>query len=105
MTFTVTLKSRSPKPSKRFPLKITLDQSSPTVGDLKLEIEQTSPLRLSRHRQRITTTDKKSVLEDDEKSLESYGIKNGEELVFKDLGPQVGQSQIISSLRVPSLLY
>jgi very-long-chain enoyl-CoA reductase len=91
MPFHLTLKSRSPRPSSRFPLSITLAQSSPTVRDLKLGIES-SQLNLSRHRQRITTIDKKQVLDDDEQKLEALGIKDRDELHIKDLGPQVGES-------------
>lgn len=99
MPFSITLKSRSLKPSSRFPLTLSLPQSSPTVLDLKRVIEQTKTLKnLSRHRQRITTEDKKVVLEDEDKKLESFGIKNGDELYLKDLGPQVGQSCISLSL-------
>ncbi|GAA5949088.1 hypothetical protein JCM3765_004008 [Sporobolomyces pararoseus] len=90
MPFSITLKSRSPKPSSRFPFTLSLPQTSPTVLDLKQGIEQTKTLKnLSRHRQRITTEDKKVVLEDEDKKLESFGIKNGDELYLKDLGPQV----------------
>ena len=91
MTFTVTLKSRSPKPSKRFPLAVSLQQASPTVSDLKQAIER-STLRLNRHRQRITTVDKKVVLDDDEKPLKDFGVNDGDDLHIKDLGPQVGES-------------
>ncbi|GAA5901278.1 trans-2-enoyl-CoA reductase (NADPH) TSC13 [Sporobolomyces salmoneus] len=88
MSFHITLKSRSPKPSKRFPLTLALSQASPTVADLKLAIEA-SALRLNRHRQRITTVEKKQVLDDDDKKLQGFGVKDGDDLHIKDLGPQV----------------
>ena len=42
------------------------------------------------HRQRITTGDKK-VLDDDDKSLKEFGVKQGDQLEIKDLGPQIGK--------------
>ncbi|GAA6021418.1 hypothetical protein JCM11491_006702 [Sporobolomyces phaffii] len=88
MTLHVTIQSRSQRPSKRFPLSITLAQASPTVRDLKRAIEA-SALALSTHRQRITTVDKKQPLDDDDSLLASYGVKDRDELHIKDLGPQV----------------
>ena len=38
MAFTVTVKPRSSKPSKRFPLTVELSASKPTVKDLKQAI-------------------------------------------------------------------
>ncbi|GAA5872186.1 hypothetical protein JCM16303_001004 [Sporobolomyces ruberrimus] len=88
MVLHLTIKSRSPKPSKRFPLSVTLNQSNPSVRDLKVAIEA-SKIHLNQHRQRITTIEKKQVLDDDDKSLETFGIKDNDELHIKDLGPQV----------------
>lgn len=111
MVLHLTIKSRSPKPSKRFPLSITLNQSNPSVRDLKVAIEA-SKIHLNQHRQRITTIEKKQVLDDDDKSLETFGIKDNDELHIKDLGPQVGESLLPSRSRVrcrantsPSLSY
>ncbi|GAA5848936.1 hypothetical protein JCM8547_006393 [Rhodosporidiobolus lusitaniae] len=86
MAFTVTVKPRSAKPSKRFPLTLELPSSSPTVGELKAAIASKS--KMSVHRQRITTVDKKALGEDG-KALSEFGVKNGDTLEIKDLGPQV----------------
>ena len=40
------------------------------------------------HRQRLTTADKKA-LDDDDKSLADFGVKDGDSLEIKDLGPQI----------------
>ncbi|GAA5873005.1 hypothetical protein JCM3774_004895 [Rhodotorula dairenensis] len=86
MAFTVTVKSRSAKPSKRFPLTVQLSSSTPTVQDLKRAIA--SDAKLDVNRQRITTLDKK-VLENDDQSLTDAGVKSGDQLEIKDLGPQI----------------
>uniref|UniRef100_A0A0K3CGB4 BY PROTMAP: gi/472580643/gb/EMS18427.1/ enoyl reductase [Rhodosporidium toruloides NP11] gi/647397130/emb/CDR39923.1/ RHTO0S04e12068g1_1 [Rhodosporidium toruloides] n=1 Tax=Rhodotorula toruloides TaxID=5286 RepID=A0A0K3CGB4_RHOTO len=89
MAFTVTVKPRSTKPSKRFPLTVQLDQDPATVGALKSAIA--SKVKLDVHRQRITTPDKK-LLDDDAKPLGEFGVKSGDTLEIKDLGPQIGAS-------------
>ncbi|GAA5847161.1 hypothetical protein JCM5353_004985 [Sporobolomyces roseus] len=86
MVLTLTVKPRSSKPSKKFPINVNLSQSTPTVLDLKKSIQQST--RLNIHRQRITTGDKK-VLDDDDKSLNEFGVKQGDSLDIKDLGPQI----------------
>ena len=45
-------------------------------------------IQLNIHRQRITTSDKK-VLDDEDKTLKEMGIREGDELEIKDLGPQI----------------
>ena len=45
-------------------------------------------LQISTSRQRLTTTDKK-VLDDDDKSMSDYGLKDGDTVEVKDLGPQI----------------
>ncbi|GAA5823672.1 hypothetical protein JCM10212_007092 [Sporobolomyces blumeae] len=86
MTLTLTVKPRSAKPSKRFPLNVTLSGTSPTVLDLKRFVQSSANLNV--HRQRITTQDKK-VLDDDDQHLAHYSVKDGDTLEIKDLGPQV----------------
>ncbi|GAA5871081.1 hypothetical protein JCM1840_007585 [Sporobolomyces johnsonii] len=86
MAISITVKPRSAKPSKRFPLTVQLDQPNPTVGQLKQAIQ--SRVKLNVHRQRITTPDKK-VLDDDDKPLTEYGVQDGDTLEIKDLGPQI----------------
>ncbi|GAA5825231.1 hypothetical protein JCM11251_006154 [Rhodosporidiobolus azoricus] len=87
MALTVTVKPRSSKPSKRFPLTLTLEGAAPTVGDLKKAVAD--KVKMNVHRQRITTQDKK-VLDDEDKKVSEYGVGEGETLEIKDLGPQVG---------------
>ncbi|GAA5850643.1 hypothetical protein JCM9279_006372 [Rhodotorula babjevae] len=82
----VTVKPRSSKPSTRFPLSLELTGAKPTVGSLKSAIAAQAKVNV--HRQRITTADKK-VLDDDDRTLADYGVKDGDSLDFKDLGPQV----------------
>ncbi|BGP49305.1 Very-long-chain enoyl-CoA reductase [Rhodotorula kratochvilovae] len=82
----VTVKPRSNKPSKRFPLTVDLPAAPATVGQLKSAIA--AQAKVSVHRQRITTADKK-VLDDDDTPLADYGVHDGDHLDFKDLGPQV----------------
>jgi very-long-chain enoyl-CoA reductase len=61
-----------------------------TVLDLKLKYEQIS--RKSIHRQSFKFGDAKNPtrLDDDGKTLKSYGVTSGTSLSFKDLGPQIG---------------
>lgn len=46
-------------------------------------------MQVNVHRQRLTTLDRKA-LDDDDKPLSDFGVKSGDALEFKDLGPQVG---------------
>ncbi len=88
MTFTVTVEKRGSKgKSSTFPLKLELPNSNPTVANLKAAIHAKSA-KLSPSRQRLTTVDKKP-LTDDSAKLESAGIRNGDTIQVKDLGPQV----------------
>ena len=125
----VTVKPRSSKPSTRFPLSLELTGQQPTVGSLKSAIAAQAkvrpalpllepcrgrarltlpPTQVNVHRQRLTTSDKK-VLDDDDRSLADYGVRDGDSLDFKDLGPQVGASRpvpvhcaALADLRPPS---
>ncbi|GAA6040317.1 hypothetical protein JCM8097_009417 [Rhodosporidiobolus ruineniae] len=82
MAISVTVKPRGSRPSKRFPLTV----EATTVRELKQAIS--TKTKLSVHRQRLTTLGKKA-LDDDDKSLADYGLKQGDSLEFKDLGPQI----------------
>lgn len=82
----ITIQARGGKPSKRFPLKLEIDVNKFTINQLKKHIQ--SKAHLSVHRQRLTTVDKK-VLENDEETLAAFGIKQGDVLEIKDLGPQI----------------
>lgn len=50
MAFTVTVKPRAGKPSKRFPITLELAQAAPTVADLKSAIAAKAKARLYRER-------------------------------------------------------
>ena len=95
MSFSVTVAKRSApgKPaSKGWPLTLALPSSSATLLDLKKAINAKSA-KLTTARQRITTEDKKPIL-DDSKSLKELGIEAGQTLYVKDLGPQVAWSTV-----------
>lgn len=51
-------------------------------------------LQLNIHRQRLTTTEKK-VLDDGDKTLVEFGIKSGDKVEIKDLGPQICESSMV----------
>jgi very-long-chain enoyl-CoA reductase len=98
MTFKVTVEKRSPASGAKsgsnratssiFPLVLELPTNSPTVGNLKAAIHaKVSSLRPER--QRLTTGDKK-VLLDDAQQLEAAGVSQGDVVQVKDLGPQIG---------------
>ena len=65
---------------------------SATLQDLKIAFQKQT--KISIHRQGFKFQDPKQdkiiTLAEDEKTLSSYGIKNGNELQFKDFGPQIG---------------
>lgn len=70
--------------SSPYPLTLSFS-SEPTVLEVKKAIQAQVP-KLYPDRQRITTEDKKPLLDDRAKS----GVKNGDDLYVKDLGPQIG---------------
>jgi very-long-chain enoyl-CoA reductase len=83
----ITIQTRGGKPSKKFPITLEVnDLDKFNIAQLKQQISSKS--KLSVHRQRLTTSDKK-VLDDDDKTLAQLGIKQGEILEIKDLGPQI----------------
>ncbi|KAA1079294.1 3-oxo-5a-steroid 4- dehydrogenase [Puccinia graminis f. sp. tritici] len=87
MTVSINLNSRS-KPVKSSEIKLDKFSSFTQVciKDIKAYIHST--YRLDPSRQRLTTADKK-VLDDPQKSLGDYGLKEGDQILFKDLGPQI----------------
>lgn len=85
-TLKVTLSNDSGKITEQVQLPV-----KSTVSDLKNFIQTNGKkLKMARCRQRLTLPSPaaKSVL-DDERSLISYGIKDGSVIVVKDLGPQI----------------
>jgi very-long-chain enoyl-CoA reductase len=52
--------------------------------------------QLDVNRQRITTVDKKVPLDTDEQLLTDLGVKSGDQLEIKDLGPQIGALYMLS---------
>ncbi|SCZ87477.1 BZ3500_MvSof-1268-A1-R1_Chr2-2g04943 [Microbotryum saponariae] len=83
----LTIQTRGGRPSKRFPLTVSLSSKQPTVGELKRQIEKQT--KLGFHRQRITTLDKKLPLDDEDKKVVDFGVNDGDKLEIKDLGPQM----------------
>jgi len=60
-----------------------------SVLDLKREFQRSvSGLRLERLR--FYLQDGKTLLDDDNRSLQSYGLKENSVVIFKDIGPQIG---------------
>ena len=75
--------------SSTFPLTIDLGNGkAPTVGDLKKAV-QARVKYLYPSRQRISTSEKKA-LTDDDKLLQTEGVTDGDTVLIKDLGPQLG---------------
>ncbi|SCV70314.1 BQ2448_1708 [Microbotryum intermedium] len=91
----LTIQSRGERPSKRFPLTVSLSSKQPTVGELKRQIEKQT--KLGFRRQRITTLDKKVPLDDEDKKVTDFGVKDGDKLEIKDLGPQMSWSAVFMS--------
>ncbi|RLN91550.1 hypothetical protein BBJ28_00010964 [Nothophytophthora sp. Chile5] len=67
---------------------VRVEGASPTVAELKAAFERSAGV--SRFRQSFKLPSDGSTLSDDGKSLADYGVKDGAQLVFKDLGPQIG---------------
>lgn len=67
-----------------------------TVADLKLAFENAARLRRYRQGFKLADADCKLVaLNDDKKTLSSYGVKSGAKLQVKDLGPQIGDRTVL----------
>ncbi|PWN96871.1 hypothetical protein FA09DRAFT_320397 [Tilletiopsis washingtonensis] len=91
MPFTVTVASRVARKNKAtssaYPMVIELASGSASLAELKRAIHKRH-VGLTPERQRITSDDKKPLLDDD-KALQQQGVKDGDTLYVKDLGPQV----------------
>ncbi|CAD6888371.1 unnamed protein product [Tilletia laevis] len=72
--------------SSKFPLELTLPNSAPTLANLKAAIHAQLP-RLHPDRQRITLAS--NPLTGDQKTLQALGVKEGDTVDLKDLGPQI----------------
>ncbi|WFD34008.1 very-long-chain enoyl-CoA reductase [Malassezia cuniculi] len=86
MPLQLTVVSRG-KPVRGLPLEVNLVDGA-TLLDLKQSIAKIAT-RLSVDRQRITTENKSPLL-DDTVRLVDLGVRNGDRLYVKDLGPQIG---------------
>lgn len=73
--------------SSPFPLVVQLSSAKATIAEVKRAVQEKKK-QLSPERQRLTTEDKRP-LTDDARSLADEGIKAGDTLYVKDLGPQV----------------
>ena len=73
--------------SKEIILEIKNDA---TVNELKIEFAKKCKKNIHRQSFKKVFGDKITRLEDSSKSLQSYGITDGDKLIFKDLGPQIG---------------
>lgn len=81
-----TLPSANKATSSPFPLSLTFD-SAPTLQELKAAVHAKFP-KLTPARQRITTEDKKPLL--DERAAVDVPASSPLDLYVKDLGPQIG---------------
>lgn len=61
-----------------------------TLGDLKNQFQELHIIHHHRQFFKLRNEDNLKPLVDDEKTLKVLGVQNGSELVFKDLGPQIG---------------
>eukprot|EP01116_Phalansterium_solitarium_P008440 TRINITY_DN22351_c0_g1_i1.p2 TRINITY_DN22351_c0_g1~~TRINITY_DN22351_c0_g1_i1.p2 ORF type:complete len:333 (+),score=60.70 TRINITY_DN22351_c0_g1_i1:111-1001(+) len=96
---TVTVVSRSNRSLGEFSLA-----DNATLGDLKQLFREKN--RVQAERQYFTADGGKVKLDDRRKRLAEYGIKNGDQLVFKDLGPQVGWTTVfLTEYTGPILIY
>ncbi|KNC99603.1 trans-2-enoyl-CoA reductase (NADPH) TSC13 [Spizellomyces punctatus DAOM BR117] len=86
---TITLKARSGRLLKE-KLDLGKDVTNATVDDLKTAIHKAFP-KYYPSRQRLTVDNK--ALEKGQ-TLQQYGIKAGDAIVFKDLGPQIGWTTV-----------
>ena len=87
-SITLSISSASPKSTTTSsPLSVTLPGSA-SVAELYKTVA--SHKKRSIHRVRLRTDDKKVVIDNDPaKTLQEAGLKDGDSLIYKDLGPQV----------------
>ena len=85
MPFTVTVASRVARKNKAtssaYPMVIELASGSASLAELKRAIHKRH-VGLTPERQRITSDDKKPLLDDD-KALQQQGVKDGDTLYVK----------------------
>ncbi|PIA15866.1 hypothetical protein COEREDRAFT_81598 [Coemansia reversa NRRL 1564] len=80
-------KTQAKQAPSKFPFAVELSDAA-TVDDLKAAIAAQTKT-LNPDRQRLTSGEKKTVLECSN-TLAKYGIKDGDTVHVKDLGPQIG---------------
>ncbi|KAJ3003422.1 3-oxo-5a-steroid 4- dehydrogenase [Thoreauomyces humboldtii] len=90
-SFSVQLTSRKSKNVIR-KIDVAKPIASAKVADLKAAIAKAFP-KWYPSRQRLTFGEKNVALEHG-KSLSDYGVKNGDAVMFKDLGPQIGWTTV-----------
>jgi very-long-chain enoyl-CoA reductase len=73
--------------------KLTLDAKA-TVLDLKKEYNRVAKKNIHRQSYKVEVGDKTIKLEDDSKTIASYGLGENPVLTMKDLGPQVGYRNV-----------
>lgn len=86
MPLNLSITNRGNIKGANFPLQVHLPDDA-TLGSLKTGIAHLVP-KLTLHRQRLTNSENKPLL-GDEKRLEDLGVKSGQVLQVKDLGPQI----------------
>ncbi|WFD05792.1 very-long-chain enoyl-CoA reductase [Malassezia vespertilionis] len=86
MPIALSIERRGPIKGAQFPLQVALRDDA-TVGKLKDGISERVAI-LPVERQRITTSENRALGNDD-KRLEDLGVKSGDKLFVKDLGPQI----------------
>lgn len=85
-SITLSIASASPK-SASSPLSVSLPASASTA---ELYKQVAARKKSSIHRVRLRTNDKKTTIDNDPaKTLQQAGLKDGDSLIYKDLGPQV----------------
>lgn len=72
--------------SGKTPKEVSVPDSA-TVADLKKEFAKVAGKSIHRISFKV---DDKTRLDDDSKSISSYGLASGATVLFKDLGPQIG---------------
>ena len=83
---TVTILSGKGEKARKTEIKIDV---SSTVKELKKEYAKTSKKNFHRISFKVGEGKDTIRLDNDDKTIESYNIKDGAELIFKDLGPQI----------------
>ncbi|PKI84959.1 Tsc13p [Malassezia vespertilionis] len=95
MPIALSIERRGPIKGAQFPLQVALRDDA-TVGKLKDGISERVAI-LPVERQRITTSENRALGNDD-KRLEDLGVKSGDKLFVKDLGPQISLTLLLCML-------